>query len=167
MDYIIDKMKDTDWPEVAEIYLQGIETKLATFQPVLPTWDYWDQTHHKDCRFVAKDGEKIVGWVALSPISARKCFSGVAEVSIYIHDEYQGKGIGSVLLRHLVEVSEQEGYWSLQSVIIKENESSLTLHEKCGFRVIGFREKVAEMESSGIWYDCVMMERRSKTVAYH
>lgn len=163
MDYIIDNMKETDWPQVSEIYLSGIKTKTATFQKDVPTWDNWDQGHSKDCRFVARSGEKILGWVALSPVSSRCVYAGVAEVSIYIGDDYRGIGVGTDLLNYLIKHSEEEGYWTLQSGIIKENLPSRMLHTKCGFREIGYRERPGKMDN-GKWHDVILMERRSKLI---
>lgn len=163
MKYIIDKMIEEDWHEVASIYLAGIKTGKATFQSEIPTWEQWNSSHVKSCRLVARIEDKIAGWAALSPTSSRCVYAGVAEVSVYIGDEYRGVGIGKALLQKVIELSEEEGFWTLQSGIIKENHSSILLHEKCGFREIGYREKVGKMPN-GIWHDVVLMEHRSKSV---
>jgi phosphinothricin acetyltransferase len=163
MNYIIDKMKETDWPQVSEIYLAGIKTEIATFQSSVPTWEEWHKEHITTCRFVARDGEEILGWVALSPVSSRCVYAGVAELSIYINEKHKGIGVGTSLLNYLIEQSEKEGFWTLQSGIIRENISSQMLHKKCGFREIGYRERVGKM-NNGKWHDVIIMERRSKVV---
>jgi len=163
MKYLIDKMKDKDWNEVASIYLEGINTRMATFQRDIPTWEQWNSAHIVSCRLVATVGDKIAGWVALSPTSSRCVYAGVAEVSVYVGNEYRGMGIGRALLDKVIELSEKNGFWTLQSGIIKDNICSIELHRKCGFREIGYREKVGKMPD-GTWHDVVLMERRSKTV---
>lgn len=165
MDYVIDLMKASDWSQVSEIYQQGIDTKIATFQSEAPSWVAWDDGHIKTCRLVARAGDTILGWAALSPVSSRCVYAGVAEVSIYIGNQYQGQQVGSKLLRRLIEVSESNGYWTLQSGVIKENASSLNLHKKCDFREVGYREKLGMMDT-GKWHDVVLLERRSKIVNY-
>ncbi|QXE20758.1 GNAT family N-acetyltransferase [Clostridium sp. 001] len=163
MDYKIEGMKKEDWEEVSKIYLEGINTKKATFQTEVPSWQNWDSSHLKSCRLVARLGNKVLGWVALSPTSSRCVYAGVAEVSIYIGEEYRGKGIGTSLLDNLVKLSEKNGFWTLQSGIIKENLPSIALHKKCSFREVGVREKLGKMCNKK-WYDVVLMERRSDTV---
>jgi L-amino acid N-acyltransferase YncA len=161
MDYHIEEMTQEDWNEVSKIYLEGINTGKATFQSDIPTWENWNNSHITSCRLVARLGNKVLGWAALSPTSSRCVYAGVAEVSIYIGEKYRWKGIGKVLLTNLVKLSEENGFWTLQSGIIRENTASITLHKICGFREIGIREKVAKM-SNGKWHDVVLMERRSK-----
>ncbi len=163
MDYKIGEMKKQDWEGVSKIYLEGINTGKATFQTEIPTWENWNSSHTKSCRLVAHLGTKILGWAALSPTSSRCVYSGVVEVSIYIGEEYRGKGIGKALLTNLINLSEKDGVWTLQSGIIKENLASIALHKSCGFREIGVRERISKM-SNGVWHDVVLMERRSKTV---
>lgn len=163
MDYIIEEMKASDWTQVAEIYTEGINTKIATFQSAVPSWDEWNKGHCESCRLVARAGDTILGWAALSPVSSRCVYAGVAEVSIYIGKHYQGQKVGTTLLEKLIELSEKNGYWTLQSGIIKENTSSLNLHKKCGFREIGYRERLGKMDN-GKWHDVVLVERRSKLV---
>lgn len=163
MDYKIEEMTCEDWDGVAQIYLDGINTGKATFQTEIPNWDDWSNGHIKTCRLVACLGNKILGWCALSPTSSRCVYAGVAEVSLYIGEEYRGKGIGKALLKNLVDLTEENGFWTLQSGIIKENTESIELHKRCGFREIGRREKVGKM-SSGKWHDVVLMERRSNKV---
>jgi L-amino acid N-acyltransferase YncA len=161
MEYKIDKMLQSDWDQVVEIYLAGIRTGRATFQTEAPSFEAWDKGHIKDCRLVARLEDTILGWVALSPTSSRCVYAGVAEVSIYINESYRGQGIGKALLTEVIKLSEEIGIWTLQSGIIRENVASLSLHNKCGFREIGIREKVAKM-SNGVWHDVVLVERRSK-----
>lgn len=161
MEYNIDEMKSTDWEQVKNIYLEGIKTGVATFQTEAPVWENWDKGHLNTCRLVARSGNCIAGWVALSPTSGRSCYSGVVEVSIYISEKYKGQGIGTVLLKKVIEQSEESGIWTLYCSIIRENTASIALHKKCGFREIGIREKIAKMDN-GIWHDTVLMERRSK-----
>lgn len=163
MDYQIQAMQPENWDAVAKIYLEGINTGKATFQPGLPTFAAWDKSHLKICRLIAFDGQNVLGWVALSPTSSRKVYQGVTEVSIYIGTIYRGQGVGKRLLAHLIKMSEKNGIWCLYSSIIRENQASLALHKSCGFRVIGIREKIAKMPN-GVWHDTVLMERRSKVV---
>lgn len=163
MNYTIEEMKESDWDEVSKIYLEGINTGIATFQNSLPTFEVWDNGHIKSCRLVAKCDGKILGFIALSPTSSRPVYSGVAEVSIYIEENYRGLGVGKALMTSLIKLSEENNFWTLQSGIIRENAASIELHKKCGFREIGVREKVAKMDNS-IWHDTVLMERRSKIV---
>jgi phosphinothricin acetyltransferase len=161
MEYYIDSMKSSDWEQVKTIYLEGIKTGIATFQTEAPAWENWDKGHLNVCRLVARSGNNILGWAALSPTSSRDCYRGVVEVSLYIGKKYQGQGIGKDILTNLVKQSEQNGFWSLYSAIIKENNASIAIHKKCGFREIGLKEKVAKM-NNGVWHDVVLMERRSK-----
>lgn len=163
MEYIIENMKETDWQQVSDIYLAGIKTEIATFQSEVPTWEEWDKGHLTTCRLVARNGEKILGWAALSAVSSRCVYAGVAEVSIYVSEEHKGKGVGTSLLNHLIQQSEKEGFWTLQAAIIKENIPSIMLHKKCGFREIGYRERLGKM-NNGKWHDVILMERRSKIV---
>ncbi|MDS0526737.1 GNAT family N-acetyltransferase [Clostridium sp. SHJSY1] len=163
MTYTIEEMKNSDWNEVSKIYLEGINTGLATFQNSIPTFEEWDKGHIKSCRLVAKSNGKVLGFATLSSVSSRCVYSGVAEVSIYIGADYRRLGIGKTLLNHLIKLSEENNFWTLQSGIIRENISSLELHKICGFREIGVREKPAKT-GDGIWHDTVLMEHRSKIV---
>lgn len=138
-------------------------TEIATFQNDVPNWEEWDKGHITACRFVARLGEEILGWVAISPVSSRCVYAGVVDVSIYISDKHRGKGVGTTLLNNIIQQSEKEGYWTLQSGIIKDNLPSWMLHKKCGFREIGYRERVGRM-NNGKWHDVILMERRSKLV---
>jgi Sortase and related acyltransferases len=163
MKYRTEEMKQSDWEQVKNIYLEGIKTGVATFQSEAPTWESWDKGHLDCCRLVARSQCDILGWVALSPTSSRSCYEGVVEVSIYIDEKYKGQGVGTELLLSIIKQSEEKGIWSLYCSIIRENEASIELHKKCGFREIGIREKIAKM-SNGKWHDVVLMERRSTVV---
>ena len=165
--YIIDRLTPKDWEEVRIIYEEGIATGQATFEEEAPGWGKWDSAHLKDPRLVVRAGGYIAGWAALSRVSPRSVYSGVAEVSLYVKGKYQKQGIGSALLSALIDASEQEGIWTLQAGIFPENLSSINLHKKHGFRILGVREKVGQMTSgefAGQWRDVVLMERRSKVV---
>ncbi|WP_066893583.1 GNAT family N-acetyltransferase [Clostridium nigeriense] len=163
MRYFIKVMTEENWEEVSRIYKEGIDTKIATFQNKLPTWEEWNKGHLEYCRFIITDGEAVIGWVALSPTSSRCVYKGVAELSIYISKNFKGKGLGTILLNKVIEESERYGIWTLQSSIINENFGSIKLHEKCGFRKVGIREKIAKMDN-GSWKDVTLMERRSSKV---
>ncbi|NMM47764.1 GNAT family N-acetyltransferase [Marinigracilibium pacificum] len=160
MKILFREMTDNDWPEVARIYLEGIKTGNATFEKQCPDWEKWNSSHRQDCRFVAITNGKTVGWVALSNVSGRCVYSGVCEVSVYVDSTYFGQGIGDSLMKKMIEESEKNNIWTLQSGIFIENKSSIRLHEKNGFRIVGTREKIGQRES--IWRDIVLMERRSK-----
>ncbi|MEW8971184.1 MAG: N-acetyltransferase family protein [Mesobacillus sp.] len=156
------KMCADDWEEVRAIYLEGIATEHATFQKEAPSWEEWDLGHNTECRIVARSDGGVVGWAALSPVSSRSVYAGVGEVSVYVSQRYNGKGIGSLLLRSLIEKSEQNGFWTLQSSIFPENEGSIKLHKNHGFRVMGRRERIGKMDE--VWRDTVLLERRSRIV---
>ncbi|WP_343487204.1 N-acetyltransferase family protein [Allomuricauda sp. d1] len=156
-------MKADDWPEVAGIYAEGIATGFATFESEVPEYKSWDVAHIKACRLIAKENNKILGWAALSPVSGRCVYGGVAEVSVYVGENARGKGIGKALMQRLISDSEEEGYWTLQSGIFPENKGSIKLHEQVGFRYIGKRERVGKT-LDGIWKDNLLFERRSKIV---
>jgi phosphinothricin acetyltransferase len=155
-------LKKEDWPAVAEIYKQGIDTGNATFQTDIPTWEAWDSGHLKICRIVANNDDEIIGWAALTQVSGRCVYTGVAEVSVYVASSYKGQKIGTKLLESLISQSESEGFWTLQAGIFPENIASIKLHEELGFRQLGFREKIGKM--NGIWRDTILLERRSKKV---
>jgi phosphinothricin acetyltransferase len=150
------------WLSVKNIYEQGIATGNATFQTAAPSWQEWDTSHINACRLVAIVNHEVVGWAALSQVSSRCVYAGVAELSLYIRSNARGKGIGNLLLEAIISESEKEGYWTLQSGIFPENIASLHIHQKNGFRIIGFREKVGKMGNN--WRDNIILERRSKTV---
>lgn len=150
------------FPEIAEIYRQGIETGNATFETSVPNWEDWDKSKLKHSRFVAVIDNIIVGWAALSPVSDRCVYGGVAEVSIYISNAHKGKGIGKELMLKLILESEIHGIWTLQSGMFPENEATVALHKSAGFRVVGHREKIGKLGNN--WRDTIIMERRSKTI---
>lgn len=159
---IIEKMSIESWNDVSRIYNDGIATKNATFEKQAPPWESWDNSHRKDCRLISKIDNKIVGWAALSNVSSRCVYSGVAEISIYIDFAYRNMGIGSKLMDSLIKESELVGIWTLQAGIFPENIGSIKLHQKYGFRIVGYKEKIGKME--GIWRDVTNLERRSKVV---
>jgi L-amino acid N-acyltransferase YncA len=148
------------WKQVAKIYEEGIQTGNATFRTQVPDWETWNANCHKHSRFVLINEEEVLGWSALAPVSKRFEYRGVAEVSVYIKLSVTGKGIGSLLMKNLIESSEKNGIWTLYSSMFPENKGSVRLHEKFGFRKVGFRERIAEQ--NGVWRDTVIYERRSK-----
>lgn len=163
MNYEIREMQPCDGEKVIEIFQEGIDGGNATFEQNVPTWEAWDNKFFKICRYVLEDeNENIVGWAALQPISNRDCFKGVAEVSIYLKNEFQGKGLGKMLLRKLILDSEEHEFWTLQSGIFPENEASINVHLNLGFRKVGTRERVGQM--NGVWRDVILLERRSAVV---
>jgi L-amino acid N-acyltransferase YncA len=151
------------WPAVKAIYESGLATGHATFQTSAPSWEEWDTAHLKHSRLIAVQDNQILAWAALTPVSGRCVYAGVAEVSVYVDAERRGQGLGEQLLQALIEESEANGLWTLQAGIFPENIASLKIHEKTGFRQVGVREKIGQM--NGIWRDTVLLERRSKTVA--
>ncbi len=162
MDFAITAMTAADWPAVRQIYAEGIASGQATFETEPPTWERWDAGHRPDCRLVARARDRVVGWAALAPVSARACYAGVAEASVYVAADCRGHGVGTALLRALVAESERAGVWTLQGATFAENAVSLRLQAACGFRVVGRRERVARHH--GVWRDTVLTERRSPTV---
>jgi L-amino acid N-acyltransferase YncA len=156
-------MTADDWPEARAIYVQGIATGLATFETEAPEWEEWNAAHMESCRLVAKTDGEIVGWAALSPVSGRCVYGGVAEVSVYVAETARGQGIGKTLLMALVIESEKVDVWTLQAGVFPENVDSIALHKSCGFREIGYRERIGQMQD-GTWRDVVLLERRSETV---
>ncbi len=162
MDAIIRPMAPEDWGAVAHIYQQGIDTNLATFTPKVPPYEEWDRAHISDMRFVYVNEGEILGWVALAPVSTRQVYAGVAEMSVYIRQGHERKGIATTLIGYITELSQAKGYWMLQSIILRDNATSIKLHEKNGFRLVGYREKIAQ-NPLGIWCDTVLMEKRSPT----
>jgi L-amino acid N-acyltransferase YncA len=155
-------MQEHDQSAVLAIYAEGVEDRLATFETVCPTWEEWDQNHLRECRLVAEKDGTVLGWGALSPVSRRACYRGVAEVSVYVRRDARGQGVGSALLEALVEASEKAGFWTLQSAVFEENEASLRVQERCGFHIVGFRERIGQLD--GRWKTTVMTERRSSVV---
>jgi phosphinothricin acetyltransferase len=159
---VITALSSSDWNSVSSIYLEGISTGNATLETDAPNWEKWDSEHLASCRLIAKDDDTVLGWAALSPVSGRCVYGGVAEVSIYIAEPARGKGVGRQLFERLIEESEKNELWTLQSGILQENITSIKLHEKCGFRIIGVRERIGQRD--GIWRNVVLMERRSHKV---
>ena len=155
----VELLKEKNYEEVARIYSEGISTGFATFETFAPSWTQFNEKFLKVCRYVLVDQDRILAWCALSAVSKRAVYSGVAEDTIYVDPRYQGKGLGQLLLAHLINESEHNGFWSLQAGIFPDNIASIKLHENCGFRIVGIREKIAQRE--GKWYDNVIMERRS------
>ena len=165
MEYKIESMNPEDWEQVRAIYEEGIATENATFEPAVPDWEKWDSSHIAEPRLVVRVNGQVAAWAALSRVSARKVYAGIAEVSIYVGEKFRGKGIGDALLGALVDASEKAGFWTLQGGIFPENAASISLHQKHGFRVLGIREKVGQMafgKLRGKWRDVALMERRSK-----
>ncbi|HEV8587544.1 MAG TPA: GNAT family N-acetyltransferase [Pyrinomonadaceae bacterium] len=159
---IIGQMLSADWEQVREIYLEGIVTGNATFETEAPSWEAWDAAHLKFARLVARDGKGIVGWAALSPVSQRCVYSGVAEVSVYVSTARRQSGVGRKLLAALISASEENGIWTLQAGMFPENTASWALHERLGFREVGRRERIGKL--NGVWRDTILLERRSRTV---
>jgi len=162
MDFEIDLMSAEDWPSASEIYRQGIATGDATFATEPQDWEYWDKAHHNECRLVARQNAQVLGWAALSAVSARAVYAGVAEVSVYISESARGRGVGKALLRALIEQSEQNEIWTLQAGIFPENVASVALHKSCGFREVGVRQRLGKMGNR--WRDVLLLERRSSSV---
>ena len=158
----ISAMLDEHAEKVLEIYRHGIASGMATFETEVPPWQDFDKKYHQHSRLIAMQDQEVIGWSGLIPVSSRECYKGVAEVSVYVHQDHQRKGIGRMLLLSLISESEKNGLWSLLSVIHEENRASIHLFEQCGFRYIGFRERIAQLD--GIWRTTVMMEKRSKKV---
>jgi L-amino acid N-acyltransferase YncA len=159
---MIRSLVPSDWPDVARIYAEGIESGHATFETEVPDWETWDSAHLEKCRLVTETESEVLGWAALSPVSRRQVYRGVAEVSVYVGSAARGRGVGSDLLGALIACSETSGFWTLQTSIFPENESSVALHAKHGFRQIGIRERIGSHH--GRWRDTVLMERRSPSV---
>lgn len=157
---MIREMTSTDHTRILEIYKWGINTRNATFETEVPSWTDWDSKHLQHSRFVYIENEKVVGWAALSAVSVRQAYKGVAEISIYIDTDFRAKGIGSQLMEMVIQSSEENGIWTLNSSVFPENAATLKLHEKFGFRIIGVKEKVARLD--GKWRNTILLERRSK-----
>lgn len=151
-----------DWPQVKEIFQEGIASGHATFETAIPSWESWDASHIQSCRLVAEEGGRLLGWAALSPVSDRCVYGGVAEVSVYVGSAARGRGVGTLLLQELVTASEGAGFWTLQAGIFPENPGSVRIHEKCGFRILGRRERLGRL--GGVWRDVLLLERRSSTI---
>jgi L-amino acid N-acyltransferase YncA len=162
MSVSIRRFRSDDWNIVREIYEQGIVTRNATFETQAPDYDSWIKKFHSHLLWVAVDNDRVIGWAGLQPVSVRKVYEGVVEVTIYVHNAAAGKGIGSALLKNLIAESEKNGIWTLYASIFPENTASIRLHVRHGFREIGYREKIAQL--NGKWRDTVLFERRSKLV---
>jgi L-amino acid N-acyltransferase YncA len=156
-------LEAADWPAVAAIYAEGIATGDATFETEVPGWEAWNAAHPHRHRIVAEAAGEVVGWAALSPVSERCCYSGVAEVSVYVAEAARGRGVGRALLLQLIAGSERAGIWTLQAGIFPENRPSLGLHQRCGFRIVGVRERLGRL--NGVWRDVLLLERRSPEVS--
>ena len=154
----IRELRADDWPAVEAIYAEGIATRNATFETETPTWAEFDAGWLRDHRLVAVDGDRIVGWAAFSPTSSRACYAGVVEHSVYVASEYRGRGIGRTLLEALVHSADTGGIWTIQTSVFPENEASVALHERVGFRVVGRRERIAQL--ADVWRDTILLERR-------
>jgi len=152
-------MKPSDWEQVRSIYLEGLGSGNSTFETEAPSWEQWDKAHLQFARLVMRNGDEISGWAALSPISKRSVYRGVAELTVYVSESARGQGIGRALLEALIEESERNGVWALQASIFPENTASVKLHLRCGFREVGRRERIAMLH--GIWRDTLLFERRS------
>ena len=155
-------VRSEDWPAIQRIYSEGIATGNATFETETADWTKWDQGHRQDCRLVACNSHGILSWAALSSVSRRRVYSGVAEVSVYVAIEARGRGVGTMLLQSLVEESERRGVWTLQAGIFPENVPSIALHKSCGFREVGLRQQLGQRH--GVWRDVLLLERRSSKV---
>ena len=154
----IEPLREDDWPAVAAIYREGIETRLATFETEVPQWSAWDRAHLPEHRLVARDGGEVVGWAALMPVSRRAVYDGVADLSVYVATAARGQGVGRALLASLTESARAGGLWTLQAGVFPENEASLALHRSAGFRDVGTRERIGRLD--GVWRDVVLLELR-------
>jgi len=162
MSILLKAMLASDWVRVREIYEEGIVTANATFETEAPEYQQWDARHVSTCRLLALVEDQIAGWAALTPVSARRVYAGVAEVSVYVSGAARGRGVGKALLRELIVDSERHGFWTLQAGIFPENVASIGLHQSLGFRQVGLRERLGQL--AGQWRDVVLMERRSQVV---
>ena len=155
----IEQMRPIDWPEVKAIYVEGIATGHATFETEAPAWEAWDAAHLAFARLVARHVHAISGWAALSPVSRRQAYAGVAEVSVYVAANHRNAGVGRALLDALIAESENNGIWMLQAVVFPENAATIALHLRCGFREVGRRERIGKLNNE--WRDTILLERRS------
>jgi len=156
-------MTEQDWPAVKAIYEDGIATGVATFETEAPSWEDWDEGHLDAHRLVADDNGEVLGWAALAPTSKRRVYAGVVEESVYVAERARGRGLGRALLDELVDGAERDGIWTLQAGVFPENTASVALHRRCGFRVVGVRERIGRLGDA--WRDVVLMERRSQEVS--
>jgi phosphinothricin acetyltransferase len=162
MTIVVETLLPEHWPEVRAVYLQGLTTGDATFETEAPEWERWDSSHLRAPRLVALAGGRVAGWAALSRVSARGVYAGVAEVSVYVGEGFRGESVGRALLEGLVRESESSGIWTLQASIFPENVASIALHKACGFREVGRRVRVSRLR--GRWRDTILLERRSQAV---
>jgi L-amino acid N-acyltransferase YncA len=162
MGFVIEPLLASDWPQVAVIFTEWIATGNATLETETPSWEKWDADHLTCCRLVARNGEHILGWIALTPVSGRCVYGGVAEISVYVAGTARRQGVGRALIMAVIDASEQAGLWTLQGHILRENTASLALVAVCGFRQVGFRERLGSLR--GEWRDIVLVERRSDRV---
>lgn len=158
---MIREMRASDWGDMMEIYKQSLEKGDVTFRTECPSFEEWDEGHIKECRFVYELHDKVIGYTMIAPTSSRASYRGGVEVSIFVDQEHTRKGIGTALLSKLMEEAEKKGYWTLYSAIFSVNEGSINLHKKCGFRVIGTREKIAK-DKFGNWQSTTIMEWRNR-----
>ncbi|RKE98633.1 GNAT family N-acetyltransferase [Ichthyenterobacterium magnum] len=159
---ILRPLLENDWDSVSKIYAEGISTGLATFETEIPNWKQWDSKYINSCRIVATKRNKALGFAVLSQVSKREVYKGVAEVSVYVAKKFRGRNIGEALLKQLIKESEHNGFWTLQAGIFSKNLASINLHKKCGFRVVGIREKIGQL--NGKWYDNHLLEKRNKNI---
>ena len=159
MSFLIESMRAEDWEGVRRIDREGIATGNATFETDAPSWERWDAAHLPEPRLVARDDEGLLGWASLSKVSERCVYAGVAEVSVYVAESARGRGVGRKLLGALIEQSEDAGIWTLQAGIFPENVASIAIHRRCGFRIVGTRERLGKL--AGRWRDVMLLERRS------
>jgi len=159
---VVRDLQPDDWPAVAEIFWDGMRDGLATFETEVPSWEAWNAAHYADHRLVARLMGEVAGWAALSPVSERRCYAGIAENSVYVAREARGIGVGRTLLEALIAGAEPAGIWTIQTSIFPENRASLALHERCGFRVVGRRARIAKRD--GVWRDTLFLERRNEVV---
>ena len=156
----IENLIQSDWDAVRSMYIESIATGMATFETAPPSWEEWDASHLPNCRLVVKDGPQIIDWAASSSVPERSVYEGIPEVSIYLSNSSQGKGVGKLLLTSLIELSEREGIWTLEGTMFPENKASIQLHRSCGFRKVGYREKIGRLNV--VWRDTILMQRRNK-----
>jgi len=161
MEFRIEAMTPDDWPAVKAIYEEGMATGVGTFEVAAPSWEQWNAARLPHSRLVARN-TVVFGWAALSPVSKRSCYAGVAEVGVYVAEAARGRGVGRALLEALVESSEEHGIWTLQGATIASNTASIALQQRCGFRIVGHRERIGKRD--GVWHDTVLTERRSRRV---
>ncbi|WP_292009801.1 GNAT family N-acetyltransferase [Chryseobacterium sp.] len=160
MNYEIREMLPEDETRVLDIYRQGIESGIVTFETEIPNKEVWNTTFFNDCRWVLEnENNEVIGWCALQPVSKKEWYKGVAEVSVYLDNNYQGRGLGSLLIKKLILDSEEHGFWTLQSNLFSENETAIKFHHRNGFRTVGVRKKIGQL--NGTWKDVIVLEKRS------